>query len=51
MVHIPILGPIWMLVELGFLKGTPGPNRYDYPPGFHSWLEKELVKAKEADNE
>jgi uncharacterized membrane protein YhaH (DUF805 family) len=25
---IPLVGPIWMLVELGFLRGTPGPNRY-----------------------
>ncbi len=25
---IPWLGWLWSLVELGFLKGTPGPNKY-----------------------
>ena len=25
---IPIIGAIWILVELGFLKGTPGLNRF-----------------------
>ena len=25
---------IWMLVELGFLEGTPGPNRYDDSGGY-----------------
>jgi uncharacterized membrane protein YhaH (DUF805 family) len=25
---IPIIGAIWLLIELGFLKGTPGPNRF-----------------------
>ena len=25
---------IWMLVELGFLEGTPGQNRYDYTGGY-----------------
>ena len=25
---IPIIGSIWLLIELGFLKGTPGPNRF-----------------------
>lgn len=28
---IPIVGPIWALVELGFLPGTPGDNRYGAP--------------------
>jgi uncharacterized membrane protein YhaH (DUF805 family) len=28
---IPIIGAIWILVELGFLKGTPGPNRFGPP--------------------
>ena len=28
---IPIVGAIWFLVELGFLKGTPGPNRFGPP--------------------
>ena len=25
---IPILGSIWLLIDLGFLAGTPGSNRY-----------------------
>jgi uncharacterized membrane protein YhaH (DUF805 family) len=29
---IPILGGIWMLVELGFLKGTDGSNQYGADP-------------------
>jgi len=29
---IPIIGSIWLLVELGFLKGTPGPNAYGPDP-------------------
>jgi uncharacterized membrane protein YhaH (DUF805 family) len=28
---IPIIGVIWLLIELGFLKGTPGPNRFGPP--------------------
>jgi uncharacterized membrane protein YhaH (DUF805 family) len=29
---IPIVGPIWSLVECGFLDGTPGPNKYGPSP-------------------
>ena len=29
---IPIIGPIWQFVELGFLKGTDGPNRFGPDP-------------------
>lgn len=29
---IPLLGPIWSFIELGFLKGTDGPNRYGDQP-------------------
>jgi uncharacterized membrane protein YhaH (DUF805 family) len=29
---IPIIGSIWLLIELGFLAGTPGPNRFGLPP-------------------
>jgi uncharacterized membrane protein YhaH (DUF805 family) len=25
---IPIIGGLWMLIELGFLRGTDGPNRF-----------------------
>jgi uncharacterized membrane protein YhaH (DUF805 family) len=30
---IPIIGPIWVFIELGFLAGTNGVNRYGYPQG------------------
>jgi len=29
---VPILGPLWVLVELGFRRGTPGENRYGQDP-------------------
>jgi uncharacterized membrane protein YhaH (DUF805 family) len=29
---IPLIGPIWLLIELGFLDGTPGKNRYGPSP-------------------
>lgn len=29
---IPLVGPIWALVETGFLSGTPGPNRFGPDP-------------------
>ena len=29
---VPLIGPIWLLVELGFLRGTTGPNRYGPDP-------------------
>jgi uncharacterized membrane protein YhaH (DUF805 family) len=29
---IPIIGPIWALVETGFLEGTQGPNQYGPDP-------------------
>jgi uncharacterized membrane protein YhaH (DUF805 family) len=28
---IPIIGVIWLLIELGLLKGTLGPNRFGPP--------------------
>jgi len=28
---IPVIGAIWLLIELGCLKGTPGPNRFGPP--------------------
>lgn len=30
---IPLVGPVWALIELGFTKGTPGTNCYGLPPG------------------
>jgi len=29
---IPLVGAIWYLVELGFLRGTEGPNRFGEDP-------------------
>jgi len=29
---IPLIGAIWALVELGFLRGTEGPNQYGNDP-------------------
>ena len=29
---VPLVGPIWMLVECGFLRGTEGPNRFGPDP-------------------
>jgi uncharacterized membrane protein YhaH (DUF805 family) len=29
---VPIIGTIWFLIELGFLAGTPGSNRFGPPP-------------------
>ncbi len=29
---IPVLGPLWLLDELGFLRGTVGPNRFGADP-------------------
>ncbi len=29
---IPFAGPIWVVVELSFLEGTPGPNRFGPSP-------------------
>jgi uncharacterized membrane protein YhaH (DUF805 family) len=29
---VPIIGAIWMLIELGFLRGTEGPNRFGADP-------------------
>jgi Protein of unknown function (DUF805) len=29
---IPIIGALCILIELGFLPGTPGPNRFGPPP-------------------
>ena len=31
-IFVPIIGSIWFLVELGFLRGTDGPNRFGPDP-------------------
>jgi uncharacterized membrane protein YhaH (DUF805 family) len=28
---VPVIGALWFLIELGFLAGTPGPNRFGGP--------------------
>ncbi len=30
---LPVLGPLWVLFECAFLKGTTGPNRFGPQPG------------------
>lgn len=35
---IPVVGPIWVLIELGFLRGTAGPNRFGPDPTGGSYL-------------
>lgn len=29
---VPIIGGLWSLIETGFLRGTPGPNRFGNEP-------------------
>ena len=29
---VPIIGPLWALIENGFLRGTDGPNRFGQNP-------------------
>jgi uncharacterized membrane protein YhaH (DUF805 family) len=31
-VLVPVVGVLWYLIECGFLRGTPGPNRYGPDP-------------------
>lgn len=38
-VLIPIIGPIWQLVELGFCRGEDGHNQWGPPPGSASSAE------------
>jgi uncharacterized membrane protein YhaH (DUF805 family) len=30
---VPLLGPLWLMIELGLLRGTVGPNRFGPDPG------------------
>jgi uncharacterized membrane protein YhaH (DUF805 family) len=32
LVLIPLVGPLWLLVDLGLLRGTPGENKYGQDP-------------------
>lgn len=29
---VPVIGAIWLFIDLGFLRGTPGPNRFGPDP-------------------
>jgi len=29
---VPVLGPLWLLVDLGLLRGTPHENQYGLDP-------------------
>ena len=29
---VPVLGPLWLFIELGLLSGTPGENHYGPDP-------------------
>ena|SRR5215471_11831081 len=31
-VLVPFFGPLWLFIELGFLRGTVGPNRFGPDP-------------------
>jgi uncharacterized membrane protein YhaH (DUF805 family) len=31
-VLLPVLGPLWLLIDLGFRQGTPGDNQYGPDP-------------------
>ncbi len=32
---VPIIGPFWAFIELGFFRGTAGTNRYGFAPNAH----------------
>lgn len=45
---VPIIGPVWLLVECGFLAGSPGSNSYGPPSGSggnHDDLVAEVASA------
>jgi len=31
---VPVIGSLWVMIECGFLRGSPAPNRYGNPVGF-----------------
>lgn len=43
---IPIIGSLWLLIEIYFLKGTDGPNRFGADP-----LQTETQTAKVSDEQ
>ena len=34
--YISIIGQVWLFIELGFLPGTKGPNRFGTAPLYHN---------------
>lgn len=50
MIFVPIIGPIWQIVECGVLEGTRGGNRFGPPPGgmdgFADELEAHIAKMQ-----
>jgi len=50
-VFVPIIGPIWQIVECGMLPGNPGSNSYGPPPGgggggFATEVEAHIARMK-----
>lgn len=39
---IPCVGAFWLLIELGFVRGTLGPNRFGPDPLGNSWSESRI---------
>lgn len=37
---VPVLGPLWLLIDLGLIRGTPGTNKYGPDPIAHHWSHK-----------
>lgn len=48
---VPVIGPIWVFVELGCLAGTPGGNRFGPPPGnvFAGWADAPAASGEDLD--
>lgn len=47
---IPWVGPLWATVELGFLSGTPGPNRFGAGPGMKESVADAFGEADDGDD-
>lgn len=46
---VPVLGLVWLMVELGFLRGTAGPNRFGPDP--LAWSAGGRTPSKTSGNE
>lgn len=44
-IFIPIIGPLWMFIELGFLGGSPGINRFGAPRGAMAYADDPAFDA------